>query len=63
MNANITSSKQFVNAVLEIARDEGYSVKTNGDGRKQIYFKHKNLHTGHLEGMFPGILKLEEWRG
>jgi hypothetical protein len=47
---------EFVNRVLQIAQAEGYPVKINRDGRRQIDFGHKQLHEEHLRQLFPDIL-------
>jgi hypothetical protein len=48
---------EFVDGVLQLARVEGYPVRTNRDGLLQIDFGHKQLHEGHLRRLYPEILR------
>jgi hypothetical protein len=51
------SKDEFVNEVLRVARERGYTLEYNArNGRRQIDFGHKKLHTGHLEDLYPAIL-------
>ena len=47
---------EFVRNVFRIAREDGYPVHTNRDGRLQINFGHKKLHEGHLRKLYPDVL-------
>lgn len=50
----------FVEAVLEAARQRGLRVCVNRDGLDQICFNEKSkksLHRGHLEQLHPAILR------
>jgi len=46
----------FIESVVRIAKQQGYRIEINRDGRQQIDFGHKKLHEGHLEAIFPAVL-------
>jgi len=49
--------QQFIDAVVREASKDGYRIETNRNGQTQIDFGHKKLHAGHLEKLYPAILK------
>ena len=49
--------QQFIDQVVKIARDKGFRIETNRDGRTQIDFGNKKLHALHLRAMFPEIVE------
>ena len=51
------NKQQFIDKTIKVAKKQGYSVRSNRDGLDQIDFGHKQLHTRHLEAMFPEILE------
>jgi len=51
------NSQEFIDAVVREARKDGHRIETNRNGQTQIDFGHKKLHSGHLENLFPAILK------
>jgi len=50
-------STNFIDTVVREARKDGYRIETNRNGQTQIDFGNKKLHSGHLEKLFPEILK------
>jgi len=50
-------SKQFVDTVVNIARQNGFEVEINRNDLIQIDFGNKKLHTKHLEQLYPAILQ------
>jgi len=51
------SRDEFVNEVLRVARERGYTLEYNArNNRRQIDFGHKKLHARHLENLYPAIL-------
>ena len=49
------NEKQFVDAVVAEAQQQGYAVENSSNGR-QIDFEHEKLHEGHLRDLHPDIL-------
>ena len=52
------SKSDFIKEVFGIAREQGYKIEINArNNLDQIDFGHKKLHKGHLEELYPAILK------
>lgn len=49
--------QRFIELVVQLSREMGFSAETNRNGQIQIDFGHKKLHAGHLGRLFPGILE------
>lgn len=49
------SQDEFIDAVVAIARSQGYSIESSRSGQ-QIDFGHKKLLEGHLRYLYPNIL-------
>ena len=47
---------QFIDAVIEEAQQAGYSIEISGNNGRQIDFRNKKLHEGHLRDLYPDIL-------
>ncbi len=50
------TAHSFIEAIIRIAKQQGYEVKINRDGLRQIDFGQKQLHEGHLKPLFLAIL-------
>ena len=48
--------QEFVESVLNEARQRGYRVETNRQGLLQVDFGRKKLHAEHIRRLFPAIL-------
>ena len=53
------TKEQYLEAIFKIAAKLKYTVELNRDGLRQIDFGHKKLHEGHLEKLYPDILKAD----
>ena len=52
------SESDFLNDVLRIARNEGYTIETlHRTNVPQIDFGHKKLHGNHIRALFPVVLE------
>ena len=51
------NADQFADRVLNLARVQGFPIKTNRNGVEQIDFGHKKLHRVHLCGLYPDVLE------
>ena len=51
------SIDEFVDSVIQIARQMGYSVERGRQGLRQVDFGHKKLHEDHMRNLYPDILQ------
>jgi hypothetical protein len=51
---NLTS---FIDKVLQLAKENGWTLEHTQAGLRQIDFGHKKLHENHLKALYPTILE------
>ena len=51
------NEQNYIEMVLTTAEKQGYPVKMNRAGLRQIDFGHKQLHEEHLKNLYPQILE------
>lgn len=44
----VNSAEAFVEAVLRVAREQGFPIELGRTGLRQVDFGHKKLHEDHL---------------